>query len=66
MACARSAVLAFYVTLGEYDYIGIAEAPNDEVVMQFLLGLGMAGNVRTTTLKAYSAEQMAKIVKNLP
>jgi len=59
-------LIAFYVTLGEYDYIGIAEAPNDEVVMRFLLGLGMAGNVRTTTLKAYSKEQMAEIIKKLP
>ena len=59
-------LLAFYVTLGEYDYIGIADAPNDDVVMRFLLGLGMAGNVRTKTLKAYSPEQMAKIVKDLP
>ena len=59
-------LIDFYVTLGEYDYIGIAEAPNDEVVMRFLLGLGMAGNVRTTTLKAYSKEQMAEIIKKLP
>jgi uncharacterized protein with GYD domain len=59
-------LLAFYVTLGEYDYIGIADAPNDEVVMRFLLGLGMAGNVRTTTLKAYSKEQLAEIIKKLP
>ncbi|MFX1404897.1 MAG: GYD domain-containing protein [Promethearchaeota archaeon] len=59
-------LLAFYVTLGDYDYIGIADAPNDEVVMRFLLGIGMAGNVRTKTLKAYTTEPMAKIVKDLP
>ena len=58
-------LLGFYVTFGEYDYIGIAEAPNDDVVMRFLLSLGMAGNVRTKTLKAYSKENMADIIKLL-
>ncbi len=59
-------LLGFYVTLGDYDYIGIADAPNDEVVMRFLLGLSITGNVQTKTLKAYTTEQMAKIVKDLP
>lgn len=56
-------LLGFYVTFGEYDYIGIADVPNDEVAMTFLLKLGSAGNVKTTTLKAYSKEQLSKIVK---
>ncbi len=59
-------LLAFYMTLGEYDYVGIAEAPNDEVVMQFLLTLGAAGNVRTTTMKAFTVEELTKITKKLP
>jgi uncharacterized protein with GYD domain len=59
-------LLAFYVTFGEYDYIGIAEAPNDEVAMRFLLGLCSAGNVKTTTLKAYSKEEYAKVVEKVP
>ncbi|MFW9986734.1 MAG: GYD domain-containing protein [Candidatus Odinarchaeota archaeon] len=59
-------LLAFYVTFGEYDYIGIAEAPNDEVAMRFLLGLGSAGNVKTTTLKAYSKEEFVKVVEKVP
>jgi len=54
------------VTFGEYDYIGIADAPNDEVAMRFLLGLGSAGNVRTTTLKAFTKEQYAEIIKKIP
>ncbi len=59
-------LLGFYVTFGEYDYIGIAEAPNDEVAMRFLLGLGSAGNIRTTTLKAFTKEQYAEIIKKVP
>lgn len=61
-----SKLLAFYTVMGEYDYVAIAEAPNDEIAMTFLLGLGAAGNVRTKTLKAFTTEQFAEMVKKLP
>lgn len=59
-------LLAFYMVMGEYDYVGITEGPSDEVAMTFLLSLGVAGNVRTTTMKAFTREQLAAMVKNLP
>lgn len=34
--------------------------------MMQLLGLGMAGNVRTTTLKAWTAEEFAGLLEKLP
>ena len=57
---------SFYAVMGEYDYVAIGETPNDEVGMAFALALGSAGNVRTTTLKAFSREQFTEIVKKLP
>ena len=59
-------LVGFWLTLGEYDYVTVAEAPNDEVAMQFLMTLGAAGNVRTTTMKAFSIEEMKKIIKKIP
>lgn len=59
-------LLDFYSTMGEYDYVAIAEAPSDEVATTFLLALGSLGNVRTTTLKAFTREEFARIVKKLP
>jgi uncharacterized protein with GYD domain len=59
-------LIALYTTMGEYDYVGIAEAPSDEVAMTYLLRLGAAGHVRTTTLKAFPVEQLAALVENLP
>jgi uncharacterized protein with GYD domain len=56
----------FYMTMGEYDYVTIGEAPSDEVVATFLLGLGSLGNVRTTTLKAFTREEFAAMVNKLP
>ena len=59
-------IVDFYVTMGEYDYVAIAEGPSDEVALTFLMGLGAAGNVRTTTLKAFKREDFVKLVKKLP
>lgn len=59
-------LLDFYSTMGEYDYVAIAEAPSDEVATTFLLALGSLGNVRTTTLKAFTREEFARIVKKIP
>ena len=59
-------LLDFYTVMGEYDYVAIGEAPSDEVAMAFLLALGALGNVRTTTLRAFTKEEFAEIVKKLP
>lgn len=55
----------FYATLGEYDYIACVDAPNEAVVMRFLLGLGAAGDVRTTTMKALAREEFEEIARKL-
>jgi uncharacterized protein with GYD domain len=59
-------IVDFYVTMGEYDYVAIAEGPSDEVALTYLMGLGADGNVRTTTLKAFKREDFVKLVKKLP
>jgi uncharacterized protein with GYD domain len=56
----------FYFTLGEYDYIAIVEGLTDEAGASFLLKLGSAGNSRTTTLRAFSKNEFAEMVKKLP
>jgi uncharacterized protein with GYD domain len=59
-------LLGFYLVMGEYDYVGIAEAPSDDVAMTFLLALGVGGNVRTTSMKAFTVEQFGGFLKKLP
>jgi uncharacterized protein with GYD domain len=56
----------FYIVTGEYDYIAIGESPSDEVGMAFALGLSALGNVRTTTIQAFTKEEFAQMVKKLP
>lgn len=55
-----------YWTLGSHDVVVIVDAPNEETVMSLLLGLGSLGNVRTQTLRGFSAEEMGRIIANLP
>ena len=55
-----------YLTFGEYDYVLIIEAPNDEAVMSLVLKVGSFGNVKTKTLKAFTAEEGREIIKDIP
>jgi uncharacterized protein with GYD domain len=54
-----------YWTVGPYDLVTIVEAPDDESATAVLLKLGTAGNLRTTTLRAYDSEQMLGILQRL-
>jgi uncharacterized protein with GYD domain len=57
--------LQTYWTVGSYDVVYILEAPDDESATAFALELGAAGNVRTTTLRAYDSEEMSRILERL-
>ena len=59
-------LIGFYATQGEYDYIGIGEASSDENATAFSLALSSLGNVRTTTLRAFTIKEFAEMVKKLP
>lgn len=58
--------VGWYLTMGEYDYVSVVEGTSDEDVALFLLNLGAQGNVKTTTLKAFTLEEFAAIVKRMP
>ncbi len=57
---------SYHMTLGQYDGIAIVEAPNDEAVAKFVLTLGSAGNIRTTTLKGFTEQEYREIIGSLP
>ncbi|TLZ58023.1 MAG: GYD domain-containing protein [Methanobacteriota archaeon] len=54
-----------YLTMGQYDFVGVGEMPNDEAVMQFALQIGSQGNARTTTLKAWTQGEATKVIAKL-
>ena len=59
-------MIGFYAVMGEYDYVGIAEFPSDEVQMAFGLSVASQGGVRAITLKAFTKDEFAAIVKKIP
>ena len=48
--------------MGAYDFITLLEAPDDETVASLVLRVAAAGNVRTTTMRAFDADQMIDII----
>jgi uncharacterized protein with GYD domain len=49
-------------TQGRYDTVTIVEAPDESSAMSLSLSLGALGNIRTESLRAFSAADMAAIV----
>jgi uncharacterized protein with GYD domain len=59
-------LIGFYATMGEYDYIGVGEAPSDEVATAYNIALSTLGSVRTTTIKAFTIKEFGDMIKKLP
>ncbi|MCC2610602.1 GYD domain-containing protein [Neorhizobium sp. Rsf11] len=55
----------FYLTMGEYDMVAVCEAPDDAVLAHFILALGMGGNVRTRTMKAFPENAYRELIAGL-
>ncbi|MFJ1258595.1 GYD domain-containing protein [Cupriavidus sp. CuC1] len=55
-----------YWTLGQYDLVVTFTAPDEATMTAFGLSLGMAGNVRTQTLRAFSMDEMNDILSKMP
>jgi uncharacterized protein with GYD domain len=55
-----------WLTMGEYDLVSVSETPDDATAAAFVLGLAAQGNVRTRTMKAFTVEEFAEIVKKIP
>ena len=58
-------IKAFYMTMGQYDMVIVAEAPGDEAFAKVLLAIAAHGMIRSQTLKAFTEEQYRAIVDAL-
>ncbi len=52
----------FYLTMGSHDFVVIMDGPDDDTMAKFTLMLGMGGNVRTTSMKAFAEADYRKII----
>ena len=56
----------FYLVMGEYDIVVVADLPNDDAAAKLALSLGAAGNIRTRTSRAFTEAEFRKLVQSLP
>ena len=56
----------FYLTTGQYDGVAIVEAPDDRTQAKLALSIGVMGNTRSETLRAFSEDEYRKLVAELP
>jgi uncharacterized protein with GYD domain len=61
----NATVRDIFWTLGAHDVVSIVDAPSDEAIISVGLALGTQGNVRTQTLRAFSATEMSKLLGGL-
>jgi uncharacterized protein with GYD domain len=54
-----------YWTLGQYDVVTILEAPDEAAVTALGLSIGALGNVRTQTLRAFTADEIGPILNRV-
>jgi uncharacterized protein with GYD domain len=59
---AGASVKDIYWTLGAHDIVAICEAPDDETATALSLSVASRGNVRSETLRAFSFDEMKKVL----
>ena len=56
----------FYLTLGEYDFLVIVEAPDNKTAAMALIGLSAQGNVSTTSMAALTEQEFRNLIAEMP
>jgi uncharacterized protein with GYD domain len=58
-------LIGFYLVLGQYDYIVITEAPDDQTAARLILGTIGQGSVRTQTMRAFERDEFEQIARSI-
>jgi uncharacterized protein with GYD domain len=56
----------WYLVMGQYDAVVVAEAPDDETAAKLALAIGSLGSIRTETLRAFTEDEYRKLIAALP
>jgi uncharacterized protein with GYD domain len=64
-AKAGANVKEIYWTLGSRDIVAICEAPDDETATALSLSVASRGNVRSETLRAFTLDEMKKVLAKM-
>jgi uncharacterized protein with GYD domain len=59
-------VKEFYLAMGQYDMVVVAEAPDAATIAKLALAIGAGGAIRTETLRAFTEDEYREIIASLP
>jgi uncharacterized protein with GYD domain len=59
-------LLSAYVTTGQYDVVSTVDMPNGDAMVKFAAALSATGNVRTTTVRAFTPDEFGKLAAEVP
>ncbi len=51
--------------MGQYDYVVITEAPDDQTAARLILGTIAQGSIRTQTMRAFPREEFESLARSL-
>jgi uncharacterized protein with GYD domain len=54
-----------FFAMGEYDYVVIAEAPDDETITRVSLSVSSQGNVRTNSFRVFTEAEVLSLVEGM-
>jgi uncharacterized protein with GYD domain len=54
-----------YWTVGQYDIVAVVEAADEETATAALLAVAAEGNIRSTTLRAFNRDEMARVIQKV-
>lgn len=57
-------VVAQYAMLGDYDFLSIVEAPNENTLLKMLVELNSRGTIRTSTYRLIPLDEFIRAVKS--
>jgi len=58
-------IKGIYWTQGQYDLIAVVDSPDEDSMLAGLFSIAEAGNARSETLRAFTAEEVANALKKL-
>jgi uncharacterized protein with GYD domain len=54
-----------FFAMGTYDYVVIAEAPDDETISRVSLAVSAQGNVRTNSFRVFTEQETLRLVEGV-
>jgi uncharacterized protein with GYD domain len=58
-------IKGLYWTQGQYDLVAIVESPDEDSMLAGLFSIAEAGNARSETLRAFTAEEVSRALSKL-